>query len=117
MNESEVPVLGTAVEVSYEHNDPCEACRGFERHNAGRCDKPGAYDVSGVKLCSYHNAVRGYVPVLYLADGRGMNHAGVVGDPPERTEQDVAPARSMHWSRRPTAWPGTSSRHRTGRRH
>jgi hypothetical protein len=89
VNESEVPVLG-AVEVSYEHNDPCEACRGFERHNADRCSKPGTFEVSGVKLCSYHNAVRGYVPVLYLADGRGMNHAGVVGDPPSRVTEPAA---------------------------
>ncbi len=86
----EEPLGAGAIEVSYEHNDPCEACRGFEPHNAGQCDKPGVHDVSGVKLCSYHNAVRGYVPVLYLADGRGMNHAGVVGDPPSRVTEPAA---------------------------
>ena len=77
----EEPLGAGAIEVSYEHNDPCEACRGFEPHNAGQCDKPGVHDVSGVKLCSYHNAVRGYVPVLYLADGRGNGDgsSGIAG--------------------------------------
>lgn len=85
--------LGPAAPVSVLHDGTpapaCEACRGFEPHNSGQCTRTAAHDVSGVKLCPYHNAVRAYVPVLYLADGRGMNHAGVVGTPPERTEQDA----------------------------
>src|SRR5688572_15484766 len=74
------------IETDGEHTPACEACRGFEPHNDVQCTRTAAHDVSGVKLCAYHNAVRGYVPVLYLADGRGMNHAGVVGTPPARPD-------------------------------
>lgn len=70
-------VEATPTETDGEHTPACEACREL-------------FTVSGVKLCAYHNAVRGYVPVLYLADGRGMNHAGVVGTPPEHPTEPAA---------------------------
>jgi hypothetical protein len=83
---TDVPEHLSGSESATEPSPQCAACKGFEPHNAGQCERPAPYDVSGVKLCSYHNAVRGYVPVLYLADGTGMNHAGVVGAPPERVD-------------------------------
>jgi hypothetical protein len=83
---TDVPEHLSGSESATEPSPQCAACKGFEPHNAGQCERPAPYDVSGVKLCSYHNAVRGYVPVLYLADGTGMNHAGVVGAPPDRVD-------------------------------
>lgn len=57
----------------------CEACRGFERHNSGRCTSSALVTVSGVALCAYHEHTRAHVPVLYLHDDREINRIGVVG--------------------------------------